>query len=259
MQSTATGLNCPKCGLRSIKGSEFCPACGLEFSKSSESRGDKYHASTDSSLPIYNFNLDVKHRHTNSSRTYKDMKHVNSSIPIASEVQNGSSRTSSQGGIEYWLGFRSISGVVIFVEGPYQMKKRSHFAVTLAKTLLGVVVFFVAGSAILAWSLFSSFSLFTRPISRQSNSSFASESAKQMSISYVMSKMFGIQEGVTVRDIRVRDLNQKEYLVRVQGELVAGNFNIGDEVDIVGFNRQGTLIFQSGWNRRTSTKIIAKV
>lgn len=64
---------------------------------------------------------------------------------------------------------------------------------------------------------------------------------------------------IPVRDIRLRDGGGLEHLVRIKGDLIAGNITIGDELEVEGFVRHGTLMFRRGWNRRTRSKIIARV
>lgn len=63
---------------------------------------------------------------------------------------------------------------------------------------------------------------------------------------------------VPVRDIRLKDKSGVEYLVRIKGDLYAGNVNVGDDIEVEGFDRRGTIMFYRGKNIRTRSEIIAK-
>ena len=83
--------------------------------------------------------------------------------------------------------------------------------------------------------------------------------AQAAGASFIGAQFHRGDDGVPVRDIRVRDAQRLEHLIRVEGDFVAGNFGIGDEVEVAGQNRHGTLIFRSGWNKRTRSKIVSRV
>lgn len=63
---------------------------------------------------------------------------------------------------------------------------------------------------------------------------------------------------VPVRDIRLMDKSRVEYLVRIKGDLYAGNVNVGDDIEVEGFDRRGTIVFYRGKNIRTRSEIIVK-
>jgi hypothetical protein len=87
---------------------------------------------------------------------------------------------------------------------------------------------------------------------------FFSGLASQVSGFFLTGKLFGPKEQVLVRDFRLRDSTGLEHLVRIRGELVAGNLSAGDEVEVEGYNRRGTLMFRKGMNRRTRSEIVVK-
>lgn len=65
----------------------------------------------------------------------------------------------------------------------------------------------------------------------------------------------GSRAQVPVRDIRVRDVDGTEHLVRMIGQVVSGNVNVGDDVTLSGFARGGTLRARQGINHRTRSVI----
>lgn len=136
-------------------------------------------------------------------------------------------------------------------------KRESHWAVVAFKTIIGL---FVIGPLLLAANVtIQLLSLATGGHRRRNDRGLASEFVRQSSISYVMAKIFRPPEQVSVRDVRVREATGAEHLVRVRGDLVAGNFNIGDEVEVTGTDQGGTILLRYGWNRRTRSKIVARV
>ena len=175
------------------------------------------------------------------------------------QVNGESSLDSGAAGWEKLAGWRRISGVVIAIEGPYLAKRESGWLGMMGRFLLAV---FLVGPLIVAGfvaSQISSFLSWGRSSNRRNGRGFASQIGQTMASSYLASKIYGPQDGVPVRDVRVRDSKRLEYLVRVQGDFVAGNFSVGDEIEAVGFDRHGTLLFRSGWNKRTRTKILVRV
>ena len=90
------------------------------------------------------------------------------------------------------------------------------------------------------------------------SSKFFSGLASQIIGFFLTGKLFGSKEQVPVRDIRLRDDSGQEHLVRIRGELFAGNISVGDEVEVEGFNRRGTLMLRRGLNKRTRAEIRVK-
>lgn len=181
---------------------------------------------------------------------------------VATQRSDGNAAAGSQPGIpveggSVWdFGAQTIRGVVISVDGPYLAKQHTHWTASALKGLIviGVIapIVIVVSIAGKIWSLY----YFGRSGNRQR--SLAAEFGRQFSVSYVMTRIFRPADQMTVRDVRVRDSNGQEHLVRVRGELVYGGFSVGDEVEVTGFNRQGTLLLRSGWNRRTRSKLLVR-
>lgn len=134
-------------------------------------------------------------------------------------------------------------------------KRESSRVWFIVKLLLAVVFSPVILAALIAgfivggmWSMFFSFGRNDRP-------GFFSHLASQMLGYFLTGKLFGPKDQEAVRDVRLRDFDGHEHLVRIRGEFTAGNVAVGDEVEIAGFDRRGTLLFHRGFNQRTRSEI----
>jgi hypothetical protein len=219
---------------------DYCPACGFEFARTA--------------TPGPRTRAPQTHRHNTRPL-----------VPVASgpvpgwPVTSHSSRSprAANSGIESWIGLRTVSGVVIAVDTPYLVKHKSSWLGSMLKVLVGVCI---VGPALLAVAITSRvWSLLTPWRSQHHHHSFASQALGQFGISYVSTMILRPSDAIPVRDIRIRDADGLEHLVRVRGDLVSGNFGVGDEVEVNGLNRNGTLMFHSGWNWRTRARIVAKI
>lgn len=240
MSTPTTPIICPRCGVRNAATLGFCPACGYE-TKRSESSTHQANAQR-SSQPS-----DGESFPTPASRILP--KPVRSAVP---QLPN-----SSFAGVDSALGLRTVSGVVIFVDAPYFTKRDMPWLISAAKVAFSV---FVLGPLLIAAAFAS---LLLSPLLRgffgHHQRSLAAGFIRQFTISYAMTKIFRPLEQVPVRDVRVREDSGREHLIRVKGDLLSGNFNVGDEVEVTCTDKQGTLIFRHGWNRRTRSKLAAKV
>ena len=258
MSTSSTQNKCPRCGLRVTVLTGYCPACGFEFSFPSNSASSPANSPRGAS----------KSAHTTSEHHSTNRPSSGTSVPPA---RNPSGRSpvpltngevgpdSPESALEKLAGWRRISGVVIAIDGPYMAKRESSWLGVMSKFLLVVLLI---GPLIVAGfmaSQIASFLSWGRPSIRRNGRGFASQFGQTMASSYLTSKLYGPQDGVSVRDVRVRDTERLEHLIRVQGDFVAGNFSVGDEIEAAGFDQHGTLLFRSGWNKRTRTKILVKV
>lgn len=91
------------------------------------------------------------------------------------------------------------------------------------------------------------------------NGGFLSNVASQFVGFVLTSKLLGPKADVPVRDVRLRDSAGDEHLVRIRGDFVSGNINVGDDVTIEGFDRGGTLMFWRGQNHRVRSDIRVKI
>ncbi len=160
-------------------------------------------------------------------------------------------------GFWQFFGWCRLTGIVLGLDPPYMAKPEVSFVGIIGKLLIGLLlipVFLgVMGAVMLVRFTFSLLS--PRSSGRPG---FFSGLASQVSGFFLTGKLFGPKEQVLVRDFRLRDSTGLEHLVRIRGELITGNLNVGDEVDVEGYNRRGTLMFRKGLNRRTRSEIVVK-
>jgi hypothetical protein len=156
-----------------------------------------------------------------------------------------------------FLGSHRLEGTVIAIEPPYMAKPETNWAKTLLKLTIGIILSpFLIALAIVGVVFSTFFSIFT--LGHGGRPGFISNIASQVVGFFLTGKLFGPKDQVPVRDIRLRDASGQEHLVRIRGELVAGNMNVGDKVEVEGYNRRGTLMFRRGWNKRTRSEIMIK-
>ena len=78
-------------------------------------------------------------------------------------------------------------------------------------------------------------------------------------ISFVLTRrLMGPVASIPTRDVRIRDANGQDHLVRLKGHLQSGSISVGDEVTITGWRRSGTLVAIGGFNRRVNARIVLK-
>jgi hypothetical protein len=78
-------------------------------------------------------------------------------------------------------------------------------------------------------------------------------------ISFMLTRrLIGPIANVPVRDIRVRDASGQETLVRMKGQLISGSVSVGDDILAEGWERNGTLLFRRGYNKRIRSDIRIK-
>jgi hypothetical protein len=130
-----------------------------------------------------------------------------------------------------WAGFLIKGGILVL----------------LSPVLLGVIIAAIVVSSILSILGFG-----------RGGPGFFSGLASQVIGFFLTSKLLGPKADLPVRDIRLRDGAGNEHLVRIRGDFIAGNVNVGDDVTVEGFNRGGTLIFWHGRNHRTRSDIRVK-
>ncbi len=162
-----------------------------------------------------------------------------------------------QSGFWHFFGWCRLTGTILGLDPPYMAKPEMSLAGVIGKLLIGLLLIPVFLGVMGAVMLFRfTFSLLSPGSSGRPG--FFSGLASQVSGFFLTGKLFGPKEQVLVRDFRLRDSTGLEHLVRIRGELVAGNLSAGDEVDVEGYNRRGTLMFRKGMNRRTRSEIVVK-
>ena len=226
----AASTTCPRCGLKQRMYSVFCPACGFKFSD--------YLTDDTVVIPTY----------PNSEVT--DDQDMFSPKTQAYDATRNVDENSTQQGFTL-LGWRKLIGIVIVVEPPYMATVQTGWLSFFLKLSLGILFLpillgVVAGVMIMRMTF--SFLGFGK-------SDFSSGIISQMVGYFLTHRLLKPKEQISVRDVRLRDKHGQEHLVRIRGELVAGNMNVGDEIEVEGFNRRGTLMIRRGFNKRTRSEI----
>jgi len=249
---------CPRCGLRYLHSvtSQFCPACGFEFSNATTTGGKRDPKRSP-----------AKRRESTANQTVVPLS------PFPRTARTGDRESTSQETLPPYssptandftekqhfdffgfFGWRKLTGTVIAVEPPYMAKPETDWLRILLKLAMGIlflpVILVVVIAGLIVGRTFSILGI--------GASKFFSGIASQMIGFFLAGKLFGPKEQVPVRDIRLRDASEQEHLVRIRGELVAGNVNVGDEVEVEGFDRRGTLMLRRGKNLRTRSEIRVK-
>lgn len=154
------------------------------------------------------------------------------------------------------LGWKSLDGRVIQVEPIYMGTPDSQWGLSLLKivALFGIAYYF-ATQLLIVFVLLAVVAWFLAKILR---GGFVSAVAVQVTSFMLTRRLLGPVASIQVRDVRVRDGNGQETLVRMKGQLVSGSLSVGDDVHVEGFERGGTLLFRRGYNNRIRAEIRVK-
>jgi len=229
----ATPYKCQRCGLSNSMGSTHCHACGIGLSTSSKQP---------QALPP----------------TPKTVSFGGTSTPTVSSVPAVPIAFS----IHRLFGWKAIEGQVIHIEQPYMARPDFSWIGLLIRLLVCGIAFFVFGpialGIIFAMIIFSTMLSIFLPFNRRSGPGFISSVATQFVGFFLTSKLLSPKADVPVRDVRLRDKSGQEHLIRLKGDLVVGNVNVGDEIEVEGYDRKGMLMLVRGKNKRTRSEIRIK-
>lgn len=145
-----------------------------------------------------------------------------------------------------------IQGTVLWIDPPRQARREwTGFGCLRATLLIAVLVPMVIAAVpiVIAMRMLRS---------GQSGSSFLSAVASHVTGHWVSMRLFGNARDVPVRDVRVRDANGQQYLVRVVGDLSMGNLSAEDAVTLSCVNRKGTYLLRRGVNHTTRSSIVPR-
>lgn len=189
--------------------------------------------------------------------THATQSPASSGSSLASAIsRSAAGKTSALGS---WLGWKKLEGRVIHIDAVYLARPDFNWGVFLFKLSLFIVAVLVIGPIIIGIvlgvvlvSLILS-AIFPRGVANRPGC--LSSLATQVFGFFLSSKLRSPQADVPVRDARLRDAQGQEHLVRIKGEITSGNINAGDEVEVEGPNRNGTLVVRRGWNKRTRSEI----
>jgi hypothetical protein len=159
------------------------------------------------------------------------------------------------------IGWTCARGTIVSADQPYQVEPEfilSHFVIKAVLVIIGlwvayqwlmrelgilIVLLFVMLLAFLfAGGLFM---LFINAL-------------KKILSLFIPSGKRPEKKQVHVRDVRLRDEQLREYIIRFRGELRSGHIAVGDQIEIWGADRGGTLMARWGYNFRTKSRIWVK-
>jgi len=242
--------------LRQSVTSSFCPACGFEFPNVTVTESYEGPSPSQANRRESTANQTVvpPSPFPRAARTGDREPISQETLPPPSSPTVDEFTEKQRFDFLGFLGLRKLAGTVIAVEPPYMAKPETDWRRILFKLAMGIlllpVILGVVISALIIGLAFSFLGI--------GSSKLFSGLASQMVGYFLTGKLFGPKEQVPVRDIRLRDASEQEHLVRIRGELVAGNVNVGDEVEVEGFDRRGTLMLRRGKNLRTRSEIRVK-
>jgi hypothetical protein len=229
----ATPYKCSRCGLANPMGSTHCQACGMSLSTSTKP------------FPP-------------SSPPPKTVGYSGTAGPIATPVRSVPVPVSVSG----WFGWKKIEGQVIHVEPAYMARPDFNWGGFFIKLLIAGFSLLIFGPIALGFIIFffvlSLLLSILFPMNTSRGPGFLSSVASQVVGFFLTSKLLGPKADIPVRDIRLRDKTGQEHLIRLKGDLISGNINVGDEIEVEGYDRRGTLMLKRGLNKRTRSEIRVK-
>ena len=237
--------NCPNCKNPITRTSTFCTVCGYVFSQTVPPPQRTFQQpQIGGQQPIYKGRQPVQ-PHTNPTA-------------FVPNPTSGSPGSFSTKGLFGWC---SVSGTVIDVSQPYQIRPQGSSVGCLISLLLLPVLIFVVPSLLLAMVFITvpmkMFNMFGMGKPR-GHPGFFENLLRQITGAAVNNWFANRRDPVWVRDVRLRDPSGQQHVVRVQGDIVSGSVSIGDDVDLEGYDRGGTLFLSRGWNRSVNAKIKIK-
>jgi len=241
---------CPKCGTRLTGKEEYCPACGHGVRRSLPNFRNSDPSTPDSRTVL---NPPVHTANDGPRFSWPDK------VPPTRKTFPDHHEPVPRHGEDFFLGlFRhsSIKGTVISVDQPRMEKKHDSPVVIVSKLVLGILLLPVILVLVLVFAILK---LFIFGAGGGHRGGFFSGFLSHLFSFFLIGKLHGTKDTVQVIDARLRDDSSTEHLIRVQGELVTGNFNVGDLVTVQGPNRNGTLFVKTGWNHRTNAHIKVRI
>jgi len=168
---------------------------------------------------------------------------------VSSSLAPGAFRLSALGP----FGWKFLDGRVIQVEPLYMGTPDSRWVQFLVKlAILGAAVHFYGALLLVLLVVFAGVAWLVAKVFR---GGFLSAVAVQVTSFMLTRRLLGPVANVPVRDIRLRDGNGQETLVRIKGQLISGSVTVGDDVHVEGWERGGMLLFRRGYNNRIRAAI----
>lgn len=223
-------ITCSRCGLRQKRYSAYCLACGYIFADNQLNPKEV--------LPFFTDTKEINNQYLSPSEEPSHDLAPNKEENLVQQTLS-------------YFGWLKLTGFIIAVEPPYMGVIQKSWLATFLKLSLGVFLLpillgVVAGVMIM--KIIFQFSGYRR-------SGQSSQIISQIGVFFLHYQLIKPRKQITIRDIRLRDQFGQEHLLRIQGQLVTGNLVVGDEVEVEGFNRRGTLMVRQGFNKRTRSEI----
>lgn len=241
-------MNCPNCKNPITRTATFCTVCGHVFSQTvtpsppqQTSRQPRNQPQIGTQQPAY------------GTQSYPQ------AYTHATGPQYNPQQIASQGFKTTGLfGWCKVSGTIINVSQPYQIRPpRSSLGCFLSLLLLPILIF-VVPSLFLAMFFITvplkMFNMFGMGKSR-GHPGFFENLLRQITGAAVNNWFTNRREPISVRDLRLQDAAGQQHIVRIQGDIVSGNVSMGDDVDLEGHDREGTLFLSRGWNKSANATI----
>jgi len=157
---------------------------------------------------------------------------------------------------------KKIDGRVIHVEPPFMSNPDFNWKGFLKRLIIAITLLFVLGPVVLGIlfgiGVFFMMLRLIFPRKGKTGPGFLSGIANNFIGFFLLSKLHGSKADMPVRDIRLRTTSGQEYLIRLKGDLISGNVNVGDEIEVDGYDHRGTIIMKRGKNKRTGAEIRVK-
>jgi hypothetical protein len=154
------------------------------------------------------------------------------------------------------FGWKALDGRVIQVEPLYMGTPDSRWVQFLVKlAILGAAVYIYGALLLVLLVVLVGVAWLVAKVLR---GGFLSSVAVQVTSFILTRRLLGPVANVPIRDIRLRDSNGQETLVRMKGQLVSGSVTVGDDVHVEGWERGGMLLFRRGYNNRIRAAIQVK-
>jgi hypothetical protein len=159
----------------------------------------------------------------------------------------------------HFFGWRVLHGTIIQADPPYMGHPDFSWLGLAVKATLLILAIIVLGPIVIGvfvgLAVVALMVSFLFPRNSSQTSGCLSSLASQMVGFFLTKRMVGSKPEIPVRDFRLRDDDGQEHLIRIKGELVSGSLGVGDEVEVQGIDRRGTLILRRGTNKRTRSEI----
>jgi hypothetical protein len=154
-----------------------------------------------------------------------------------------------------FFGWGRVEGTVLSMDPIYMTTGNEHGCIRVL--IMAVLGFFLLPFILGGWLalVIIGTSLSIAGFGARGRPGFFSSVASQLVGFFLTKKLFGQKDQIPVRDFRLMDSAGTQYHIRMKGDLTAGNVNVGDDLEIWGFLRHGTVNLSRGINRRTGAQI----